>query len=86
MQLELQDELQVHDLGTRKESLLQQLVMGELPRPPVQAFHWPGIDSKVGDETWFYYLTETMSRRILLSIKNELHFGKESASDLNELD
>ena len=76
MQLELTEEIYPH-LGLLKPGRLGQLIQSTpIPPPPPQPFEWPSIGSQLDTDTWYYYLAETSSRRLVERIKAELYSGK----------
>lgn len=76
MQLELTEEIYPH-LGLLKQGRLGQLIQSTpIPPPPPQPFEWPSIGSQIDTDTWYYYLAETSSRRLVERIKAELYTGK----------
>ncbi|KAF5236275.1 hypothetical protein FAUST_6623 [Fusarium austroamericanum] len=75
MQLELTEEIYPH-LGLLKQGRLGQLIQSTpIPPPPPQPFEWPSIGSQIDTDTWYYYLAETSSRRLVERIKAELYTG-----------
>ncbi|CCT66576.1 uncharacterized protein FFB20_14638 [Fusarium fujikuroi] len=73
MQLELTEEIYPH-LGLLKPGRLGQLIQSTpIPPPPPQPFEWPSIGSQLDTDTWYYYLAETSSRRLVERIKAELY-------------
>ncbi|CEI70476.1 unnamed protein product [Fusarium venenatum] len=83
MQLELTEEIYPH-LGLLKQGKLGQLIQSTpippIPPPPPQPFEWPSIGSQLDTDTWYYYLAETSSRRLVERIKAELYNGDNSDS------
>ncbi|KAI1015776.1 hypothetical protein LB505_012007 [Fusarium chuoi] len=80
MQLELTEEIYPH-LGLLKPGRLGQLIQSTpIPPPPPQPFEWPTIGSQLDTDTWYYYLAETSSRRLVERIKAELYGGKSFAA------
>lgn len=75
MQLELSEELQMHRPSQKTSKLRTFMTFSHLPEPPKEAFSWPGLSSNIGTETWYYYLAETSSRRLIERIKAELYSG-----------
>lgn len=80
MQLELSEELQMHRPSQRTSKLLAFMNATSLPEPPRDPFVWPGLSPNIGSETWYYYLAETSSRRLIERIKTELYLGMQCAS------
>ncbi|RGP78807.1 acid protease [Fusarium longipes] len=81
MQLELTEEIYPH-LGLLKPGRLGQLIQSTpIPPPPPQPFEWPSIGSQLDTDTWYYYLAETSSRRLVEQIKTELYNNDYSNSD-----
>lgn len=75
MRLELLEECQIH-YPRFQQSRLQDLIMStSLPKPPTEAFMWPSIESSLHQDTWYYFLAETSSRRLVERIKAELYYG-----------
>lgn len=75
MQLELTEEIYPH-LGLLKSGRLGQLIQSTpIPPPPPEPFEWPSIGSQLDTDTWYYYLAETSSRRLVERIKAELYSG-----------
>ncbi|CAG7557406.1 unnamed protein product [Fusarium equiseti] len=73
MQLELTEEIYPH-LGLVKLGRLGQLIQSTpIPPPPPQPFEWPSIGPQLDTDTWYYYLAETSSRRLVERIKAELY-------------
>jgi hypothetical protein len=76
MQLELTEEI-YPCFGQAKSGRLRQLIQSTpIPPPPPQPFEWPSIGSQLDTNTWYYYLAETSSRRLVERIKTELYNGK----------
>lgn len=80
MQLELSEELQMHRPSQRTSKLLAFMNASSLPEPPRDPFVWPGLGANIGSETWYYYLAETSSRRLIERIKTELYLSMQCAS------
>ncbi|KAH7369202.1 hypothetical protein B0T11DRAFT_71532 [Plectosphaerella cucumerina] len=76
MQLELSEELQMHRPSQRTSKLLAFMNATSLPEPPRDPFVWPGLSPNIGSETWYYYLAETSSRRLIERIKTELYLAQ----------
>ena len=72
---------EVTHLGLLKPGRLGQLIQSTpIPPPPPQPFEWPTIGSQLDTDTWYYYLAETSSRRLVERIKAELYGGKSFAA------
>ncbi|KAH7183340.1 uncharacterized protein B0J16DRAFT_322077 [Fusarium flagelliforme] len=79
MQLELTEEIYPH-LGLMKPGRLGQLIQSTpIPPPPLQPFEWPSIGPQLDTDTWYYYLAETSSRRLVERIKAELYNNENDA-------
>ncbi|EXL91302.1 hypothetical protein FOIG_15576 [Fusarium odoratissimum NRRL 54006] len=84
MQLELTEEI-YPCLGLLKRSRLGQLIQSTpIPPPPPQPFEWPSIGPQLDTDTWYYYLAETSSRRLVERIKAELYSACEFERQINE--
>ncbi|KAH7229840.1 hypothetical protein BKA60DRAFT_37238 [Fusarium oxysporum] len=82
MQLELTEEIYPH-LGLLKPARLGQLIQSTpIPPPPPQPFEWPRIGSQLDTDTWYYYLAETSSRRLVERIKAELYSDNSTGSGI----
>ncbi|KFA81926.1 hypothetical protein S40288_06901 [Stachybotrys chartarum IBT 40288] len=78
MHLELMEELQVHSPAHITSSLTAFMKASTLPHPNTEPFSWPGVDPALGSRTWYYYLAETSSRRLIERIKDEMYSGNTS--------
>ncbi|EWZ80994.1 hypothetical protein FOWG_14996 [Fusarium oxysporum f. sp. lycopersici MN25] len=82
MQLELTEEIYPH-LGLLKSGRLGQLIQSTpIPPPPPEPFEWPSIGSQLDTDTWYYYLAETSSRRLVERIKAELYSDQSTGSGI----
>ncbi|PNP82130.1 hypothetical protein FNYG_04319 [Fusarium nygamai] len=82
MQLELTEEIYPH-LGLLKTGRLGHLIQSSpIPPPPPQPFEWPRIGSQLDTDTWYYYLAETSSRRLVERIKAELYSGESTGPSI----
>ncbi|KAL2067682.1 hypothetical protein VTL71DRAFT_15778 [Oculimacula yallundae] len=75
MQLELMEECQIHYPHYRQGRLYELIMSTSLPKPPTEAFKWLQVDSSFQQDTWYYYLAETSSRKLVERIKIELYSG-----------
>ncbi|KAH7304079.1 hypothetical protein B0I35DRAFT_445849 [Stachybotrys elegans] len=73
MHLEIMEELQVHCPSQRLSSLKSFMKASTLPHPSTDPFAWSGVDPALGSKTWYYYLAETSSRRLIERIKDEMY-------------
>ncbi|KAF5581874.1 ankyrin repeat-containing protein [Fusarium pseudoanthophilum] len=82
MQLELTEEVYPH-LGLLKSGRLGHLIQSTpIPPPPPRPFEWPSIGSQLDTDTWYYYLAETSSRRLVERIKAELYSEESAGSSI----
>jgi hypothetical protein len=75
VQLELTEEVYPHHYLVQSRRLANFFQNTQIPPPPVQPFEWPGLGPFLDSETWFYYLAESSSRRLVERIKSELYKG-----------
>jgi hypothetical protein len=75
MQLELSEECQIGYPSRNQGRLTRLVISTSLPKPPAQEFSWPDVSSSLHHDTWYYYLAETSSRRLIERIKFELYSG-----------
>ncbi|KAH7018585.1 uncharacterized protein B0I36DRAFT_40951 [Microdochium trichocladiopsis] len=85
MQLELSEECQIQGPCLRQGHLTRLIQSTSLPQPPLKTFQWPGVRLSLHHDTWYYYLAETSSRRLVERIKTELYPNSVGASSASWL-
>ncbi|KAL6415606.1 hypothetical protein AUP68_02171 [Ilyonectria robusta] len=65
MQLELAEEIYPHLDVVQCGRLAQLIQSTPIPPPPLQPFVWPGISSHLNSVSWYHYLADTCSRRLV---------------------
>ncbi|PVH98507.1 hypothetical protein DM02DRAFT_682156 [Periconia macrospinosa] len=76
MHFELVEECQMYRPVGRVGKLMKLVSTTSLPQPPDEPFDWPGVPPECESDTWYYYLAETSSRRLIERIKVELYSGQ----------